>query len=156
MIVFVLIICIWLLSIWLQPVLQPYMENVLLGMYGEQFQAYIPYQLTALHLAVNATVLGFIIGLPWQIRFNLKMSRALRKLTFISDWEDENIRFILSVARKQHGYVTAADIAAQSEMTIQKAQSILNQLQKDGFADLSVAATGDILYYFAGFQTGEE
>ncbi|MBW5467123.1 MarR family transcriptional regulator [Brevibacillus formosus] len=156
MIVFGMIICIWLLSLWLQPILQPYVEGFLLFFYGDRYEAYIPYEMTALHYVVNAMTLGFILGLPLEIKYKREKSKGLKKLTFRESLESENILFILSLARDQQGYVTAADIASQSALTIQKAQNILSKLQKDGFADLSVTEKGDILYYFAGFTEGEE
>ncbi|MFS0555967.1 MarR family transcriptional regulator [Brevibacillus sp. 179-C9.3 HS] len=156
MIIFGFIICIWLLSLWLQPIFQPYVEAFLLSVYEDKYQAYIPYQMTALHYVVNAMTIGFILGLPLELKYSRAVSKVLKKLKFFDKLENDDILFILSVARSQHGYVTAADIASQSALTLQKAQNVLNKLQQQGFADLSVAETGDILYYFAGFAEGEE
>ncbi|WP_429841552.1 MarR family transcriptional regulator [Brevibacillus sp. FIR094] len=156
MIVFGMMICIWLLSLWLQPILQPYVEAFLLYFYEDRFEAYIPYEMTALHYVVNAMTLGFILGLPLEIKFRRAKSKSLKKLKFFDNLEAKKILFILSVARAQHGYVTAADIASQSDLTILKAQNILEKLQKEGVADLSVAETGDILYYFVGLHEMEE
>ncbi|AWX56348.1 MarR family transcriptional regulator [Brevibacillus brevis] len=156
MIVLGMMICIWLLSLWVHPILQAYVEAFLLFFYEDRYEAYIPYEMTALHYAVNAMTLGFIFGLPLEIKYKRAKSKWLKKLKFLESLESDNILYILSVARDQQGYVTAADIASQSTLTIQKAQDILSKLQKKGFADLSVTEKGDILYYFAGFTVGEE
>ncbi|MFA4133016.1 MULTISPECIES: MarR family transcriptional regulator [unclassified Brevibacillus] len=155
MIVFGMIICIWLLSLWLLPILQPYVETFLLSTYGDRYKTYIPYEMTALHYVVYAMALGFILGLPLEIKYKRAKSKWLKKLKFHESLESDNILLILSLARDQQGYVTAADIASQSTLTIEKAQNILSKLQKDGFADLSVTEKGDILYYFEGFSEGE-
>ncbi|ATF13747.1 MarR family transcriptional regulator [Brevibacillus sp. HB1.1] len=156
MIVLGMMIFIWLLSLWLQPILQPYVEAFLLSLYGDRYETYIPYKMTALHYGVYAMALGFILGLPLEIKYKRAKSKCLKKLKFFDSLESENILFILSLARDQQGYVTPMDIASQSTLTIEKAQNILSKLQKDGFAELSVTEKGDILYYFAGFTEGEE
>ena len=63
---------------------------------------------------------------------------------------------LLAIVKAKHGYVTATDLVAQSELlTLGSANNILSKLQKRGFIDLSVAPSGEILYYFPGFDQRE-
>ncbi|WP_232696464.1 MarR family transcriptional regulator [Brevibacillus daliensis] len=111
---------------------------------------------TLVAIIVVSSGLAFLIGLPLQFKKVIRRYDELTEYEFPSRNEDSAILEVLSIASSQKGYVSIIDVAAQSEMTIERAQNILNKLQKSGYADLSVAETGDVIYYFVGFEEWEE
>ncbi|WP_289139826.1 MarR family transcriptional regulator [uncultured Brevibacillus sp.] len=151
MIVIVFVFVLYFLLLWLQPYIQNYADSVL-SLSDNAFVVYKGYEIGALEMFIVASTLALLIGLPLQNKFNRRKSEVLMKLTFFNNLEDEDVLFVLNLARSKNGYVTAADIAARSSLTLNQSQKILNKLQEKGYADLSVAEAGDILYYFPGLH----
>lgn len=108
------------------------------------------------HVFALCLASALLIGLPLEMKFGKFRSRAYQQLRRFTMMNNKSTMAVLSVAKARHGYLTAADLAAQSElMTLGRANKILTELQKRGYIDLSVAASGEILYYFPGFDQRE-
>lgn len=105
------------------------------------------------HVFALCLAIALLIGLPLEMKFGKFRSRAYQQLRRFTMMNNKSTMAVLSVAKARHGYLTAADLAAQSElMTLGRANKILTELQKRGYIDLSVAASDEILYYFPGFD----
>lgn len=61
-------------------------------------------------------------------------------------------RTILRVARSNKGVVTPAEIAIESDWTIDQAQKALDKLAAAGHADMRIRPSGVIEYRFAEFE----
>ncbi len=58
---------------------------------------------------------------------------------------------ILRLAKKNHGQVTPSEVALESDITIDEAQSCLDALTKKGVAEVRVRSNGVIVYFFPEF-----
>lgn len=100
--------------------------------------------------------LALLIGLPLEIKFSKYRSMAYQQVWFFTQMNSEDTKEVLAIAKARNGYVTAADLAARSDMfTLTSASRILSEMQKKGTIDLSVAPSGEILYYFPGLHQSE-
>jgi len=100
--------------------------------------------------------LALLIGMPLEIKFSKYKSMAYQRLWFFTQINNKRTMALLAIVKAKHGYVTATDLVAQSELlTLGSANNILSKLQKRGFIDLSVSPSGEILYYFPGFDQRE-
>lgn len=127
---------------------------------GEIFSLEKEYILPAIKMDVQfwqvftlCLALALLIGLPLEIKFSKYKSMAYQQVWFFTQMNSESTKAVLAIAKARNGYITAADLAAQSDMfTLGSASRILTELQKKGIIDLSVAPSGEILYYFPGLD----
>ena len=61
---------------------------------------------------------------------------------------------ILRIARANRGTVTPAQVAVESEWTLEQAQKALEKLAAGGHADMRIRDSGVIEYHFAEFERG--
>ncbi len=61
-------------------------------------------------------------------------------------------RVILSLAQANNGRVTAAQVAAGSDWTVDQAQKELDNLARRGTCELRVLKSGTVVYHFAEFD----
>ncbi|AYB40832.1 MarR family transcriptional regulator [Brevibacillus laterosporus] len=94
----------------------------------------------------------FLAIIPWQLKREEQRYEGFMEREPFWNTESTMILQILAIAEKRKGYITPSDIAAHTELTIKQAIEALQKLQKQGYAELSVAQTGDIIYYFPGFK----
>jgi len=64
---------------------------------------------------------------------------------------EEMERAVLKLAAQNEGYVTAVDIAMTTNLSLDEARELLDQLHKKSYAALRVAENGSFVYYFDGF-----
>lgn len=101
-------------------------------------------------------IIALITGLPFEVNFSKNTSRLYQQVWFFTKMNNESTQVVLEIAKDRNGYITAADLAGQSDVfTLSSAGKILSDLQKRGFIDLSVTPSGEILYYFPGFDQRE-
>ena len=140
-----IIITFAILLYWLLERYLPYISMEGLGN-PEKIDFYKQLDSDTLAVIVAAYSLAFLLGLMFRA-VGARVESVVR-----SKKADSDTLAVLSIAQKKHGYVTAADIASRSSISLDRSQGILDMLQKQGYADLSVAKTGDILYYFPVFE----
>ena len=103
---------------------------------------------------VAILILSYAIAFPLGLIMEGWIAKGLEKIRFKR--EDWAILRVLTVANENDGYITAVDVAAKTTLSLTESQKILDDLHNRGYADLSVAKTGDILYCFPGFSNRDE
>jgi hypothetical protein len=61
-------------------------------------------------------------------------------------------RVILRCARKNSGYVTAAEVALEGDVSIGDAKTALEKLAAKGYSEMRIRTNGVVVYVFAEFQ----
>jgi TM2 domain-containing membrane protein YozV len=61
-------------------------------------------------------------------------------------------RVILRCARKNSGYVTAAEVALEGDISIGDSKTALEKLAAKGYAEMRIRTNGVLVYVFAEFQ----
>lgn len=65
-------------------------------------------------------------------------------------------RAILALAVQSEGYLTAADVALRTDLTLDEASASLERIRHNGHATLRIAGNGTYVYHFGGILTEEE
>ncbi|CAH0119359.1 hypothetical protein PAE9249_01859 [Paenibacillus sp. CECT 9249] len=107
-------------------------------------------------------VLGGIVILAALIYVGVKYSKNIKqkliekgKVQFDEKYE-ENERLILQIAAKHKGYVTPADIALRTDLSLEAAKGYLDYLKRKGFARLRIADNGSYVYQFTDLLSEED
>jgi len=58
---------------------------------------------------------------------------------------------ILRIARKNSGQVTPGEVAIESDISIDEARKVLDELAKKGIAEVRVRSSGVLVYFFPEF-----
>lgn len=69
---------------------------------------------------------------------------------------EETERMILKLASQNEGYVTPVDVAVASNLTLEEANNVLDQLKRKGYATLRIADNGSYVYQFDGVLNREQ
>lgn len=60
-------------------------------------------------------------------------------------------KIILRIARKNSGQVTPGEVAIESDISIDEARKVLDELAKKGIAEIRVRSSGVLVYFFPEF-----
>ncbi|MCS7463368.1 hypothetical protein N0M98_25005 [Paenibacillus doosanensis] len=94
-----------------------------------------------------------IVGVAWII-YNVAKNKHEMKLREKDLEQQKHIKFeemertVLKIAVQNEGYVTAVDIAMTTNLTLDEAGELLDQLKRKGYATLRVAENGSFVYHF--------
>jgi TM2 domain-containing membrane protein YozV len=69
----------------------------------------------------------------------------------VEDPEKHLERTVLKLARKFHGQLTPLELAANSQLSLDDADSALENFVRKGYANMKVTDEGNIIYEFPGF-----
>lgn len=83
---------------------------------------------------------------------NVQHMQALRHH---QHWEQMK-RNILHLAARNHGLITPMDVVLASEMSLDEASRILEQMRMEGYAQLRVADNGSYVYHFDGILSHQQ
>ena len=61
---------------------------------------------------------------------------------------EDSEKIVLQLAKKRHGKLTVAEVAANSALTLEQAKETLDQLNIKGFNEMDVSDAGIIVYKF--------
>lgn len=105
----------------------------------------------------NFTIILISLGIALIIMIVSRMKGDITQLEKlknkeIGSKESPRIIEVLSIVKANEGFVTIADVAGNSELNMHESEEILYKFQKEGHAQLKVAETGDVIFYFPGFH----
>ncbi|MED0672641.1 hypothetical protein [Aneurinibacillus aneurinilyticus] len=105
----------------------------------------------------NFTIILISLGIALIIMIVSRMKGDITQFEKLRNREIEGkespkIIEVLSIVKANEGFVTIADVAGNSELNMRESEEILYKFQKEGHAQLKVAETGDVIFYFPGFR----
>jgi predicted transcriptional regulator len=95
---------------------------------------------------IFAGVIPALNGLRMMIRLRQEKKDIPKIL------EDRSEKVILKIAKEEKGTVTPAKVALESELSLEKAQQLLDKMAKKGYARMNITAEGTIQYEFPDFM----
>jgi TM2 domain-containing membrane protein YozV len=67
--------------------------------------------------------------------------------------KDSLERIVLKVAKANHGYLTASEVALDGDIPLEEAKKYLDKITAKGFAEMKIKTNGVIVYCFPEFTT---
>lgn len=108
-------------------------------------------------MARYSWLLAIIAGVAALIWYNRKSQHKKHVLQQNETYMRESAeKIILRIAARNQGFVTPMEVVLESDMTLEQAGDILNQLHKKGYATLRVADNGSYVYQLNGLLTPQQ
>lgn len=96
---------------------------------------------------------GLIPSIRGGVRLFTNRSLPRRKSRTLADNRTETLeRLVLTAAKNERGRVTPAKVTLNSDISLEKAQQILEDLVKRGYAGMEVRDNGTVEYVFPEFM----
>lgn len=87
--------------------------------------------------------LGMMFG-AWYIRPNAAPKHDYQQIE----------RAVLTLAQQRSGRITAAEVALHTPLTTEESQQLLEQLTRQGVAQMDIGSRGELLFTFPAFLNG--
>lgn len=99
-------------------------------------------------------ILGIAAGVIW---YRDKNRKKLQQRQHIERQDRESAeKIVLRVAARNQGFVTPMEVVLESDLSLEEAGDILEQLRKKGYAKLRVAENGSYVYQIDGLLTPQQ
>ncbi|MDF2719312.1 MAG: hypothetical protein K0R28_6237 [Paenibacillus sp.] len=99
-------------------------------------------------------ILGIAAGVIW---YRDKNRKKLHERQHIERQDRESAeKIVLRVAARNQGFVTPMEVVLDSDLSLEEAGDILEQLRKKGYAKLRVAENGSYVYQIDGLLTPQQ